>query len=150
MSRTVLVVLMGLALAGCWSDDDGKSEGLGERVGEGLAGFTEGVGRGIDKSLLANVELAPEVTELGLAKTTAKVSPLEQRLSVYMTSGRQCSVTFLARALNQDGAEIGRAKTSESFEREDGKYVSFDFNKEMDTALVEKYQIFLLPEEDAP
>ena len=144
-----MLACLALLVFGCGSSDESVSKKAGRKLGEGATDFVTGVGTGVDKQMLVEVEVTPAVTGQGLAKTIAKSTGLDAKkkgICVYFIAKNECSLTFLARALNKDGLEIGRSKVSETFGKDDAKYVTFPFDEEMDSALVKKYQIDLLNE----
>ena len=115
--------------------------------------FTKGVGKGIDQKMSVEVSLRPEVLALGLTNTIAKSLGLDptrgldpgtkKGISVYFIASQSVSTTLVARALNADGAEIGRARKPIVPQKDDAAYVTFEFESEMDTAMVKKYAIGL-------
>jgi hypothetical protein len=53
------------------------------------------------------------------------------------------SNTVVARAFNADGLEIGRTKKEIVIEKDDAKYVTFEFDSQMDSQMVKQYAIGL-------
>lgn len=49
----------------------------------------------------------------------------------------------MVRPLNAQGAEVGRAKTKVELGKDDAAYVTFEFDRQMDTATVHKYSVGL-------
>jgi hypothetical protein len=47
----------------------------------------------------------------------------------------------MARALTKDGQEIGSSAADVEFAADEAKYVTFQFDREMDSQLVDKYII---------
>jgi hypothetical protein len=64
-------------------------------------------------------------------------------ITVYFIASQSVSNTLVVRALNAQGAEIGRCKKPIVLQKDDAKYVTFEFDGEMDTAMVRKYAIGL-------
>jgi hypothetical protein len=59
-------------VVGCGKKDESLAKKAGGKVGEVLTGFAAGMGKGVDKQMLVNVELTPAVTQAGITKTVAK------------------------------------------------------------------------------
>jgi hypothetical protein len=140
-----LVLLIVLA-AGCGKKGGGFFGKTGEAVGEKLTDFTKGVGKGIDQRMLVEVSHGPEVQALGLSKTIAKSLGLGESkpgISIYFIAARPVSTTLVVRALNSEGAEIGRAKTKVGLGKDEAAYVNFEFDHQMDTATVHQYSVGL-------
>ena len=145
MGITVMI-LLGALLTGCGKKGDSLADRAGESVGRHVTEFTKGVGKGIDQKMMVEVSLRPEVQALGLTNTIAKslgLDPSKKGISVYFIASQSVSTTLVARALNSDGLEIGRAKKQVTMEKDDAGYVTFEFDSEMDSAMVRKYAIGL-------
>ena len=63
--------------------------------------------------------------------------------TVYFIASQSVSNTLVARAFNADGLEIGRAKKQIMMEKDDAKYVTFEFDSQMDSQMVKEYGIGL-------
>ncbi|HBO44842.1 MAG TPA: hypothetical protein DD670_13105 [Planctomycetaceae bacterium] len=141
----LLVVAATVAVIGCENREKSLAKQAGEQLGETVMDFGSGVGSAIDTKLTVPVELSDNVSEKGLSNTTAKtlldVSPDNKGFAAYLIATTPVTGRLLAKALNQDGQEIGRAVVDVKFEPDDAMYVSFVFPKEMDSALVAKYVI---------
>jgi hypothetical protein len=140
------LVLVAVLAAGCGKKSDDFAKRAGETVGEKLTDFTKGVGKGVDQRMMVEVVLRPEVQALGLTNTVAKSLGLDatrKGISVYFIASQSFSNTLVARALNADGLEVGRAKKTVVLEKDDAAYVPFEFDADMDTATVRKYTIGL-------
>ena len=90
------------------------------------------------------VTLSPEAEKLGITTTVAKVEEPTtdgKTVAVYVIAGEKLATTLVARAINSDGLEVGRAKMRVAMEKADANYVNFVFPKEMETALVDHYEI---------
>ncbi|NLE58227.1 MAG: hypothetical protein GX616_07700 [Planctomycetes bacterium] len=143
-----------VCFAGCKGEDESVANKAGTKVGEALTDFASGVGKGIDKQLAVNVELAPALAELGVSKTVAKSTVLDapssspagsdserKGITVYLVATHPLKSRLIARAMNKEGQEVGRSDTEVDFAADDAKYVTFGFPNEMDTQLVERYVI---------
>jgi hypothetical protein len=133
-------------LVGCGKDGENLADKAGESVGRHVTGFSKGVGRGIDQKMTVEVTLRPEVQALGLTNTVAKAIALDSAkkgITVYLISSQSVSNTLVARALNADGLEIGRARKDVVLKNDDAAYVTFEFEGEMDAQLVKRYTIGL-------
>jgi hypothetical protein len=140
LKQITLVCLMLTLVAGCGKKGDGLANQAGESVGRHLTDFTKGVGKGIDQKMAVAVSLRPEVLSLGLTKTIAKSLGLASSngISVYFVASQNVSNTLVARALNAEGAEIGRSRKLVVLAKDDAAYVAFEFDKEMDSAMVKR------------
>jgi len=142
--RFAIVVTLALAAAtvGCGKPGENTSKEAGKKVGGAISNFAAGVGQGADNSLMVKVELSGDVEKQGLTKTVAKTTALgEKNISVYFISKQPFKGTFVAKALNKDGLEIGRAATEVDLAADDAKYFNFNFPTETDMQLVDKYSI---------
>jgi hypothetical protein len=147
------VVVIGLLfLSACGKSDETLAEKGGKEIGEGLGNLVTGMAAGIDETMTVSFVLSEEMTKKGLNGTVAKtVLGVNdgKALAFYLTSENKLSLTLMAKALNKDGLEIGRAKTNVDFDLEDGKYVEFTFDDHMDRAHVQVYKLSIaaaLPE----
>lgn len=138
--RFVFIGIAILACAGCGQKDgDSVAKQAGSKVGETLTDFATGVGKGVDKQLGVEVEIAKDLSDLGITKTVSKAKP--HGFSIYLVASKPLNGTLVAKALNKDGQEIGRSAIEIDFTADDAKYVSFAFQEDMDTQLVEKYAL---------
>ena len=62
-------------------------------------------------------------------------------MEVYLISENEVSGEVLAKALNAQGQEIGRAKVLLNLLKDDAKLLSFTFDSSLDLDLVSKYLI---------
>jgi len=146
MKYIVIVSFLAVALVGCGKKDENLANRAGESIGKHLTDFSKGVGKGFDQKMAVQVSLRPEVQALGLTNTVAKALGLDTNkkgISVYFMASQSVSNTLVARALNADGAEIGRCKKPVVMEKDDAAYVTFEFDPQMDTAMVSQYAIGL-------
>lgn len=138
MKLPCLFVALVVLLAGCSK--------TGEAVGEKITDFTKGVGKGIDQRMNVEVELAADVTALGLTHTIAKslsLSTDKKGISVYFIATKPVATTLVVRALNDKGVEIGRSRKKVELGKDDAAYVTFEFDGQMDSTTVAKYGIGL-------
>jgi hypothetical protein len=152
-----LLVVSWVVVAGCGSDDESVAKKTGAKVGETLTDFASGVGKGIDKKMMVNVELSKELADQGLSSTIAKAGGIDldrprdpvrpekdlhqSSILVYVIAAKPFKGTLIAKALTKDGQEIGRCPADVEFAADDAKYVTFAFHHDMDTQLVAKYAI---------
>jgi hypothetical protein len=140
-----LLALLLILAAGCGKHDESLAKRTGSAVGETLTDFGSGVGKGIDKQMAVNVELSKAVADHGLSKTIAKSLGInhahDKGISVYLIAAKPFKSKLTARALGKDGQEIGRSTSDVDLAADDAKYVTFKFDPEMDTQLVDKYVI---------
>ncbi len=147
MTRNLATLsLLAALLIGCGKEGDSLADKAGESIGRHVTDFTKGVGRGIDQKMAVEVALRAEVQALGLTNTIAKSLGLDtskKGISVYFIASQNVSNTLVARALNADGMEIGRARKLVTMQKDDAGYVTFEFEDEMDSAMVKRYAIGL-------
>jgi hypothetical protein len=141
-TSAVLWLAVAILVTGCGKQGENKAKETGKQVGGAITDFAAGVGAGADKSLLANVTLTPEMEKQGLSMSTAKSKGLgDKGITIYIVAKSAFKGTFLAKAFNKEGAEIGRATADVEFAADDAKYIDFKFNAEMDSLLVDKYVV---------
>jgi hypothetical protein len=144
MCRRAVLLAVLLLLTGCEKGDQSVHQ-AGQRVGETLTDFTKGVGSGVDNRLDVPVELGEEVVKLGLRTTVAKSDGLEnagkKSLTVYFISSEAVNTWLQAKALNKEGVEVGRSTVEVDLAADDAKYVTFEFDPEMDAQRVTKYLV---------
>jgi hypothetical protein len=146
MRQICILLCLAVALVvGCGKKGDSLANQAGESVGRHLTDFTKGVGKGIDQKMAVEVSLRPEVLALGLTNTIAKSLGMGSTngISVYFIASQSVSNTLVARALNAEGLEIGRNKKLLVLQKDDAAYLTFEFDKEMDSAMVKQYSIGL-------
>lgn len=153
-SMLLLAILL-IAVAGCnTKKDESLAKQAGSAVGEGLTDFASGVGKGVNKQMTVKVELSKALVDAGLSSTVAKptgisdiAQPPEKRhssgkgISIYLVASKPFKSKLVAKALNKEGQEIGRATAEVDFAEDDAKYIAFSFEHEMDRQLVDKYLI---------
>jgi hypothetical protein len=85
------------------------------------------------------------VQALGLTNTIAKSLGIgtTNGISIYFIASQDISNTLVARALNADGVEVGRAKKLVVMKKDDATYVTFNFEEQMDAGIVKRYEIGL-------
>lgn len=133
-------------LIGCGQQSDKLADKAGDAVGRHLTEFTKGIGKGIDKKMMVDVKIKPEVYALGLTNSFAKSLGLDENkkgFTVYLIAYQNVSNTLVARAFNADGLEIGRTKKLVVMEKDDAKYFTFEFDSQMDSQMVKDYGIGL-------
>lgn len=141
------LILAVCAAAGCGRDASHQASSMGEQLGENVTGFAKGVGRGIDKNLKVDIELSEDLQARGISTTVAKMGGPSggdepgKAVSIYVLSERACEIAFVAKAYDDQGHEIGRARSTIKFDADDAKYVNFEFPNEMDQQLVVTYRI---------
>ncbi len=116
----------------------------GSKVGETLTDFASGVGKGVDTTLVIPVDLSDDLKSSGVSKTVAKSLGIEghgKGFTVYLVTTKPLVGDLIAKAYDQQGQEIGRAKSSVKMTADEAKYVTFTFESEMDSNLVVRYAI---------
>ena len=85
------------------------------------------------------VTLGVSIIDKKISMTSSKVEG--PKLEVYLISENEVSGEVLAKALNAQGQEIGRAKVLLNLLKDDAKLLSFTFDSSLDLDLVSKYLI---------
>jgi hypothetical protein len=141
----VLLVLSLIVATGCGKREGTLADQAGTKMGETLTDFASGVGKGVDKQMMVNVELSKTLTDQGISHTVAKslgINPSNTKgISVYLIASKALKSKLITKALAKDGQEIGRSVVEADLAADDAKYVTFEFDREMDTQLVDKYTI---------
>src|SRR5438477_4237984 len=112
MNYVTMISLVAALLVGCGKKDESIAKKVGEVIGQQATDFTKGVGKGIDQQMMVQVSLTPQVQVLGLTNTIAKSLGIGSTngISIYFIASQSVSNTLVARALNPQGVEVGRAK----------------------------------------
>ena len=94
---------------------------------------------------MVQVSLTPQVQVLGLTNTIAKSLGIGSTngISIYFIASQSVSNTLVARALNASGVEVGRTRKLVVMQKDDATYINFNFDDQMDTAMVKRYEIGL-------
>ena len=145
MKHLTILALLAAFLMGCNEKDDSLAMKAGEKLGQQVTDFTKGVGKGIDQKMMVEVALNPQAMALGLTNTIAKSLGIggTNGISVYLIASQNVSNTLVARALNGEGVEVGRAKTLVVLQKDDATYVTFHFEDLMDMQMVRRFAIGL-------
>ena len=146
MIRYFALFLLGVPfLISCSDGDGGLAKKTGDKVGRVITDFAGGMGKGIDKQMLVKAELSDELTKKGLAMSVSKQDSLaEKSIVLYLIASKEFNGKLLAKAINDQGLEVGRSTTQLKLAKDEAKYVYFKFHKEMDAQLVKSYQVSLL------
>lgn len=143
MKNRMYLVLAVLALGAC-GEDRSMSQKAGSAISGTATDFVAGLGEGVDKRMSLKLDVAPEVASNGMTVTLGKSRGMGSKdASVYVVATKPYKGAFLARALDQSGAEIGRSRVEVDFPADDAQYVNFTFNEEMDSQLVRSYALSL-------
>ena len=88
------------------------------------------------------IQIGPGLREKEVASTHSQVDG-PNAISIYLISQGAVEGILLAKALNENGQEIGRSTTAVSLAKDDAKLVSFKFGAEVDATLVKSYLVDL-------
>jgi len=78
ITRALSLLIVAALLCGCGKEtDESLAKRTGNTIGEAVMDFASGVGQGVDKQLLVDVELSEDLIQRGFSKTTAKSSGLD-------------------------------------------------------------------------
>ena len=144
MKYITLLGIVAALLVGCGKKDS-IAKKVGEVIGQQATDFTKGVGKGIDQKMMIQVSLTPQVQMLGLTNTIAKSLGVGSKngISIYFIASQSVSNTLVARALDAGGVEVSRARKMVVMQKDDASYVTFNFEEQMDTGMVKRYEIGL-------
>jgi hypothetical protein len=114
--------LIAVILVGCGKKDDGIAK---------------------HQKMKVQVTLSPQVLALGLTNTIAESLGIDSSngISVYLVAWQNVSNTLVARAVNANGVEIGRASNMVVMRMKSAHYVIFNFDRHMDASIVKQYEI---------
>lgn len=145
MKYATMIGLVAALIVGCRKKEDSIAKRVGEVLGQQATDFTKGVGKGIDQQMMVQVSLTLQAQVLGLTNTIAKSLGIGSTngISIYFIASQSVSNILVARALNANGVEVGRAKKLVVMQKDDATYVTFNFEDQMDTAMVKRYEIGL-------
>lgn len=78
MTRALCLLIVAALICGCGKEtDESLATRTGNTIGGAVMDFASGVGQGVDKQLLVDVELSEGLIQRGFSKTTAKSSGLD-------------------------------------------------------------------------
>ena len=141
MNKSIMVMALALALVAC-KDDTSMSQKAGSAISGTAADFVAGLGEGVDKKMNVTLQVDPGLAAHGLTVTLGKSRGMGSKdAAVYVVADKPFKGRLVARALDADGTEIGRAVVDEEFAADDARYVTFTFNEEMDSQLVRTYAV---------
>ncbi|MBA0280905.1 hypothetical protein D7Y44_09855 [Stenotrophomonas maltophilia] len=141
MNKVIVVMVLALGLAAC-KDDTSVSQKAGSAISGTAADFVAGLGEGVDKRMNVTLQADPGLAAHGLTVTLGKSRGMgSKEAAVYVVADKAFKGKLVARALDADGTEIGRAAAEVEFAADDARYVTFQFNEEMDSQLVRTYAV---------
>lgn len=141
VNKLIVVMVLALGLVAC-KDDTSMSQKAGSAISGTAADFVAGLGEGVDKRMNVTLQNDPALAARGLTVTLGKSRGMgSKEAAVYVVADKPFKGKLVARALAADGSEIGRATVEEEFAADDARYVSFQFNEEMDSQLVRTYAV---------
>ncbi|MDT3488306.1 hypothetical protein [Stenotrophomonas maltophilia] len=141
MNKVIVVMVLALGLAAC-KDDTSVSQKAGSAISGTAADFVAGLGEGVDKRMNVTLQADPGLAAHGLTVTLGKSRGMgSKEAAVYVVADKAFKGKLVARALDTDGTEIGRAAAEVEFAADDARYVTFQFNEEMDSQLVRTYAV---------
>lgn len=142
MRTLIAAAIATVALAGCGEKDESLAMRTGDKLGSTVTDFASGIGKSLDKKMSAKVEVAAALKRVGISATTSKQTSMgSDALAVYIIAAQPYDGAIQAKAFDKDGLEIGRATTLVDFTADQADYVTFQFNSELDTLLVTRYEL---------
>lgn len=146
MNAWLFVALASLPLAACKKDEpEAPKASVSQRAGAAVSGvatdFISGLGAGVDEKMKVETEFDASFADHGLQATLGKGRGMGSNLAaIYVVAGNTpFKGKLLAKAMDQEGKEIGRAQAELQLAADDATYVTLNFNEEMDSNLVRKY-----------
>lgn len=141
MKKTLIfAALLAVLFVGCGKGDEIANK-LGDKIGDAITASAKKIEEAnAEQNKAVSAELSQTLQYEGLTLTTSTLGK-EKTVSLYLTAKKEFKGTLLAKAMNKEGNEIGRATADVEFAVDDAKYVNFKFPTEMDTQLAEKYTV---------
>ena len=151
MKKQLLIILpaaLVLMITACGKEENGGIiKKTGSKVGETVTDFVTGIGKGVDKKLKIKVRLDDSLKAIGVKTTVANSAGTDKNgrhiIDVYLITVQPLNAELTAKAFDADKQEIGRSTVQVNFKADDAKYITFDFDKAMDTSQVAEYFIYL-------
>jgi hypothetical protein len=110
-----------------------KINKVGDVTGQVVGEFATGVSKGVEKTLNASISLSDNLKKQGL--NVGKITfgndsiGVDNILTVYIIFAQDFKGRITAKAFEQDGLEIGRAKKDITGKKDDAGYFEFRFDK---------------------
>ena len=128
--------------AGCGKGHDGSLRRAGEKVEDALK-----IKVSVERQNPLKAELTEPAKAAGLTMNIAKPLPPNDNarygFCVYLLSTKAIRGQLIAKAIDKDGKEIGRASSDLDLDNDDARYFNFWFPVEMDQRKVEGFIIDL-------
>jgi len=141
LSKIIIGLSALAALSGC-SDGDSVSKNTASTITGTAVDFATGLGKGVDEKMLVAVESEPALESAGLKATLGKSRDgVSNRSTIYVVATNAYKGAIVAKALDANGNEIGRAQTDIDLKQDDASYVDLQFPEQMDSSLVRKYRV---------
>ena len=141
IAASALLVAM-MAGSGCGKCHDGSLKKASEKVEDALK-----IKVSVERQNPLKTELSESAKAIGLTMNIAKPLPPNDNghygFCAYLLSAKACRGQLVAKAMDKDGKEIGRAATDLDLDNDDARYFNFWFPAEMDQRKVEGFIIDL-------
>lgn len=138
------VILVAASFAACHNivkkaDDMASSttKEIGQQVGEKSTQLVSGIKEGVDRAYGCTLEVAPALKDMGIEAGKFVIgrdsnSQTENKLSVYLVTGKAVNKTITARIVDVKGLEYGRTSARVEAKAGDGRFVDFVFDNRTD------------------
>jgi len=121
MNKSIVVMALALGLVAC-KDDTSVSQKAGSAISGTAADFVAGLGEGVDKKMHVTLQADPGLAAQGLTVTLGKSRGMGSKdAAVYVVADKAFKGKLVARALDAEGTEIGRASAEEEFAADDAR-----------------------------
>ena len=137
----IAITLFILLLSSC-VEKDAPSIKIADKHSESVTSLASNT---YEKKVI-KIKLNENVKKAGLTKTVAQTFTKGKRkgLSIYFIAHKDIRKVLLAKAVNEDGLEIGRSKATIILRKEDATYLKFYFYHKFDMNHVQFYDISVL------
>ena len=141
MNKMIVVAALVLALAAC-KDDTSVSQKAGSAISGTAADFVAGLGEGVDKRMNVTLQADPGLAAHGLTVPRGKSRGMgSKEAAVYVVADKAFKGKLVARALDAEGTEIGRAPAAGGLAAAAARDGAFPLHAGMASQLVRTYAV---------
>ena len=132
-------LLLIITLLGCGRVKEGTKEALnkgGEVVGKAATEIADGVAEGVEKTLRIEIKLSENLTAQGISRGKYDIEDAkggsDNQLVLYLIFENDFEGELLAKAFDEEGLEMGRARLTVEGKAGEAAYFDFTFDKRTD------------------